>query len=245
MQISRNSNPKLILVILLLSSLFLSSCNPRVITSLYKSYPSLNYNEEVVVYAIDQTEPENAELLGEVKIGDTGFSIKCNFDIVLDKAKLAARQAGGNAIKITRHKFPSLAGSSCHRITAKILKIEAAETITATTPQNDTDTAGYATLHIYRYSGAGPLIGYNLYLNDSLLCRVKNNFKETVKIESEGKQLLWAKTESKTELPIAIEKGKSYYLRCGITVGAVVGRPNLQLVDRKTGIIEFASIKAE
>ncbi len=106
----------------LLAFILLSSCSPRTSTALLTSHESLNYDEEVVVIALDESIPEDSEVLGQVKVRDTGFSTKCNYSIVLDKAKLEARKAGGNAIKITRHKKPDL-WSTCHRLDATILKI--------------------------------------------------------------------------------------------------------------------------
>lgn len=54
---------------------------------------------------------------------------------------------------------------------------------------------------------------------------------------------LWAKTESKVEVPVDFEYGREYYLRCGVKMGAFVGRPTLELVDHTTGKLEFTTIK--
>lgn len=90
-----------------------------------------------------------------------------------------------------------------------------------------------------------PLVKFNLYLGDTVICKVRNNFKTTVHIKKDGLNTLWAKTESKSEVPIDIEFGKTYYLRCEVTMGALVGRPKLELVDNKTGKLEFESFKAK
>lgn len=225
--------------------IFFSSCSPKISTSLSKSYPPLDYKQEVLVIGLDQAVPENSEVLGQVKIGDTGFSTNCDYDIVIDKAKLEARKAGGNAIKIIEHTPPSAMGSSCHRITAKILKIENIENYTPKVEQEVLLDVDYAILNVYRYSGAGALVSYNLYLGDSVICRVKNNFKTTLHIKKDGLNSLWAKTEAKSEVPIDVKMGKTYYLRCGITMGAFVGHPKLELIDSKTGKAEFESIKAK
>ncbi|MCL6275247.1 hypothetical protein M3P19_14595 [Muricauda sp. 2012CJ35-5] len=105
----------------LLSFTFLISCSPKLSSVLVKDYQSLAYDEEVVVFDIDEDIPEEFEQIGVLKARDTGFSVKCNYEIVLDKAKLEARKAGGNAIKITMHKKPDF-WSTCHRIDAIILK---------------------------------------------------------------------------------------------------------------------------
>ena len=53
--------------------ILISSCNPKISTRISRTYPTLDYNQEVVVIGLEQTEPDNAEVLGKVKIGDTGF----------------------------------------------------------------------------------------------------------------------------------------------------------------------------
>lgn len=225
--------------------IFFSSCNPKISTSNSKSYPALDYKQEVVVFGLDQPEPDNAEVLGQVKIGDAGLSTNCGYDIVMDKAKLEARKAGGNAIKIIEHKPPTAMGSTCHRITAKILKVENIENYTPKAEEEVLLNVDYAILNVYRYSGTGALVSYDLYLGDSVICRVKNNFKTTLHIEKDGLNSLWARTEAKSEVPIDIKMGKTYYLRCEITMGAFVGRPKLELIDSKTGKAEFESFKAK
>ncbi len=219
---------------------FISSCSPKISTNINNSYSPLDYKKEVIVLGTSQEVPKNAEVLGQIKIGDTGFSINCDYDNVINKAKIEARKVGGNAIKIIRHKTPSPFVSTCHRITVRILKID---NITFKEENEIILDVDYAILNIYRYGGA--IVGYDLHLGDSVLCRVRNNFKTTLHIKKEGLNTLWAKTESKYEVPINIEKGKTYYLRCSLKMGVFVGRPKLVLVDRKSGKVEFDSFKAK
>lgn len=233
------------LLLIVFAMIIFSSCNPKISTNISKNYPPLDYKHEVVVISLDQTEPENVEVLGQVKIGDTGFSTNCGYDIVIDKAKLEARKAGGNAIKIIEHNPPTLMGSSCHRLTARILHIEDIKNYSPEVEEEILLDVDYAVLNVYRYSGAGALVGYDLYLADSVICRVKNNFKTTLHIKKDGLNTLWARTEAKSEVPIDVKMGKTYYLRCGITMGAFVGHPKLELIDSKTGKAEFESFNAK
>ncbi len=99
----------------------LHSCSPSANSALLKNYPTLGFDEEVIVLKIDDPRPKNAEVLGTIKIGDTGFSIKCNYESVVERAKLEARKAGGNIIQLTKHKKPNF-WSTCHRINATILR---------------------------------------------------------------------------------------------------------------------------
>lgn len=232
--------------LILISGLILfSSCSPKISTSLSKNYPPLDYKQEVVVIGLDQAEPENAEVLGQVKIGDTGFSTKCSYDIVIDKAKLEARKAGGNAIKIIEHKPPTAMGSTCHRITAKILKVENIENLVLEEKKDELLDIDHAIFYVYRPSGAGFAVSYDLHLGDTVICRVKNNYKTKIKIYKDGLNSIWAKTESKTEIPVDVKIGKEYFIRCGITMGAFVGHPSIELVDKSIGKSEFNSIKSK
>ena len=223
----------------------LNSCNPKISTSLDKNYPPLDYKQEVVVIGLDQPVPDGAEILGQIKVGDNGFTTNCSYDAVIEKAKLEARKAGGNAIKITGHKFPSAMGSSCHRIKAEILRINNIEKLASQEEDEVLKNVDYAILQVYRYSGMGALVNYDLYLGDSVICRIKNNFKTTLHIKKEGLNTLWAKTEAKVEIPVNLKYGKEYYLRCSVKMGAFVGRPKLELVDSKIGKEEFESFKAK
>ena len=99
-------------------------------------------------------------------------------------------------------------------------------------------------LHFYRPgSMMGAAISYNLYLDDEVIFRVKKKSKTTLKITSEGLKTFWAKTESRAELPVDVQLGQEYYIRCGLGMGAFVGRPRLEIVDNKTGKSEFAKIR--
>lgn len=112
--------------LLFIPTLFLfSSCNTLISTSVSKSYEPVEYTEEVAVFEQNQTIPDNAEILGHMKIDESRFTLtsNCTYNVVVNEAKFEARRIGGNAIKITDHIFPS-ATSSCHKIEADILKID-------------------------------------------------------------------------------------------------------------------------
>lgn len=228
------------------STLFLGSCAPKISTHITHNYGTLDYREEVNVYGLADVYPQNAEEIGTVKIGDSGFTTNCSWEVVVEKAKTEARIVGGNAIKIVEHTPPSLMGSSCHQITAKILKINKKDP-NITLPLEVVDStlinADYALLYVYRHSGMGSLVNYDLYLGDSVICRVSNKWKKALKIRKDGLNTLWARTESKAEVPINVKFGNEYYLRCSVGMGAFVGRPKLELVDKQTGRAEYQSIQ--
>lgn len=223
----------------------LYSCSPKIATNLSKKYPALDYKQDVLVIGLQQPKPKEAEVLGEIKIGDSGFTTDCDYETVIESAKMEARKVGGNAIKITKHKQPSTFGSTCHRITAEILRLPDVEDYAAKNEDEIIPDADYAVLNVYRFGGMGSAISYDLMLGDSVICRVRNNFKTTLYIKKDGRNTLSVKTESKNRVPINIQFGRTYYIRCGISVGAFVGRPTIDVIDNKTGKAEFESFKAK
>jgi hypothetical protein len=233
-------------VFLIIGSILFTSCAAKLTSSMQKTYAPLDYKEEVRVFEINEQTPPNAEKLGTIKIGDSGFSTNCGYATVLDKAKTESRKVGGNVLKITKHTLPDI-WSTCHRITADVLKVEGIENYLSVTETADIDNvlidADYAIINVYRASGQGALVNYDLYLGDSIICRVTSNFCKSIKIYKDGLNSLWARTETKSEIPINIEFGKIYYVRCGIKMGAFVGRPSIEMLNIKTGKTEFNAIQ--
>jgi len=224
--------------------LLVVACTPKVATTITQKYPSTDYKENVTVIGLNEAIPDSSCFIGEIRISDTGFTTKCSYEYVLDKAIEEARKAGGNAIKIIKHSIPSL-WSSCHQITAQILQIESTGSLKKSKSTAPVTNGDYALLRVYRYGGAGSLVGYDLHLGDSVLCRVQNSYKTEIKLTDYGRNSLWAKTESKAEVPIKVEAGKIYYLRCSIDMGILVGHPSIELVDWRIGQNEYESFKAK
>jgi hypothetical protein len=100
-----------------------------------------------------------------------------------------------------------------------------------------------ALIHIYRVKKmAGAAVGYDIHWGDEIIWRAKNNSKTTIRLTEAGVAALWAKTESRVDLPLDIQLGREYYVRCGMKMGAFVGRPDLEIVDAATGKAEFDAI---
>lgn len=108
--------------------LALHGCGPSVRTVLAdpKEQPYvLDPSRPIEVLGVAEPTPEGAVTVGTVKIGDTGFSTSCGWERVLSEARNEARKAGGDLLKLTSHVPPNF-GSSCHRITALILRADPA-----------------------------------------------------------------------------------------------------------------------
>lgn len=98
------------------------SCNPKINTTIINKQPALEDNAQVFVYEKKEAVPNEHQILGQVYVGDTGFSTNCSLPVVMDAAKKEARKIGGNSLLITQHLTPNLM-SSCHRINANILSV--------------------------------------------------------------------------------------------------------------------------
>ena len=110
--------------LLLLVTVAFCSCSPKIRTSVAEKHEKLNETDKVVVFNAKSELPSNYSKIGTTKIGDTGFTTTCDLNTVLEKAKIEARNNGANALLITEHLYPSTFGSTCHRITADLLRIE-------------------------------------------------------------------------------------------------------------------------
>lgn len=109
--------------------------------------------------------------------------------------------------------------------------------------KNDADSS-YATLYAYREKSlVGSLIGYNLSVGDSVVCRIKNNSKYIIKLYKQGPVEISAKTEKKTSVKLNVEFGKEYYLKCSIKTGIMEGRPQLELVYPEQGKLDFQNVE--
>ena len=102
--------------------LMLSSCAPKVVSNMAKTYPSLPQDSPVEVYFANNLVPSQAEVLGEVSVKDSGASINCDSTTVINRIKEESRKAGGNAIIVLNHTKPSI-WSTCHQMEAAILNV--------------------------------------------------------------------------------------------------------------------------
>lgn len=139
------------------------SCAPMISTNSFQNYGQLKAQDEVIVYQQGTTLPRDIKIIGSTEIGDSGFTINCGLEIMIEKAKDEARKIGANAIAITQHILPSIWGSSCHRIKADLLKtgvqINDAQIVTKTDSiQKNNIVAPYDSKNVKRFGS------YNKFL---------------------------------------------------------------------------------
>lgn len=240
------------IILFLFTSIILQSCSPKIRTNLSsETRKPLDPGSKILV--IDQNEkvPEKSEFIGELKIGDSGFSTDCGYTKVIDEAKETARKSGANLIHLTALKKPDF-GSTCYRIKAKLYRNLNPDVITQIAENKKSENksrlpsnADYAIVYFYRPKNfTGALIGYNVRMDDeNIIGRVRNGKKFKYKITNFGRHEFWAKTESKTTVVIDVKKGQEYFVRCGINLGFAVGKPEMYLVENEIGVSEYGSIK--
>jgi V8-like Glu-specific endopeptidase len=113
---------KISIIFLTTSFMLFFGCGSSVITVVNRAYTSLSENELVTLYELNKPLPYGTEEIGSVKIGDSGVSLNCGWDSVIETAKNASRKMGGNAIKVVSVQEPDPI-STCYRIVAKIYRL--------------------------------------------------------------------------------------------------------------------------
>ena len=232
------------LLITIWAAAILSGCSPKITSSFTSHHTPLAKDAEVLVLDMAAPMPENAGVIGQIKIGDTGFTTKNgNYAAVLNIAKDEARKAGGNVVKITEHKSPDML-SSMHRIKAVILRVDDLSVLSDDISDVEVSThPDYAVIYFYRESGAGALVSYDVYVGDTKVYRSRPNTNAEVKLYEEGDVEVWAKTEAKEVLPLTIRKGSDYFVRTSVSAGIMIGRPRMEIVSDKAGREEYESVK--
>ena len=150
--------------VLYLLPLFLGSCAPKVLTEINNPHTPVVTANEVRLYEVGDSVPQSAELIGRVKVLDSGLSTHCQYDQVVALAKEKTAQSGGNALALTDHRKPSI-WSRCHQIAGNMLLIDETkrhETYTrATTPVEDSKECNCEEQSRFRHNTFYANIGYS------------------------------------------------------------------------------------
>jgi len=110
-------------IILVLGTIVFLGCGTVKNVNVLTYSPPLASNVPVEFMAQGQNVPSDAKLLGSINIGDSGFTINCNYQQVISDLQNQARRMGGNLLYITEHKIPD-SSSTCHRISANVYKVK-------------------------------------------------------------------------------------------------------------------------
>ncbi len=136
--------------------------------------------------------------------------------------------------------FGVTANVACSQDTAAVIKI----INNAVIQNSNTDTIKYALLYVYRPRNyVGSLVNYDIHVGDSTVGNIKNNSKFAVKLYNEGPTTFWAKSEQKRIINVTVKFGQEYFLKCAVTTGILVGRPEINLVYPDQGRLDYESIE--
>ena len=229
----------------IVAGMMLLACSPKVTTNFSSAWDSLPEDAYVAILGPESPEPENAEALGTISIGDTGFTTTRNgsYEAVLAIARDRARWAGGNVVKIDKHKTPDLICST-HRIEARILRVSDAKSLDFKISNPTPSHPDCVIIYFYRPpSSIGSLVSYDVNIGEAAVFRAKNKSKAEVKVYEEGVLNIWARTESRAEINLPVKLGEEYYIRCTVTMGMMTGHPLLEAVVPDMGRSESESIK--
>lgn len=102
-----------------------------------------------------------------------------------------------------------------------------------------------AKIIIYRPKKAyGLAIEYDLYVNDKFLTRLENGTYYEYELLGNQEVTFKAKTEVTETLRFQVEKGRTYYMKSGLKMGVVVGRPSLEIVSQTKALKEIKKLVA-
>lgn len=238
----------------LIAIFLIQSCSPKVKSKLTGDvkYDPLDTSTEVLVFKVKESAPEGSDFIGEIKVGDTGFSTDCDYFEVLKTAKSEARNSGANILKLTKILRPGTNLSNCYRLKAKLYRNYNEETnqlLAAKALENKSqlsENTDYAMVYFYRpHNYQGSLITYKIRMDeDSIIGKATDSGVFAYKITSFGEHKFWGKTETATSVTINVEKGKEYYFRCGLKMGLAVGRPTIVLMESSTGRNQYKKLES-
>tara|TARA_R110002049_G_scaffold131554_7_gene290345 strand:- start:7545 stop:8312 length:768 start_codon:yes stop_codon:yes gene_type:complete len=243
---------KKVIIIFLFTTIVLQSCSPKIRTNLStETHKPLDSETEILILNFNENIPDNSTYIGELKIGDSGFSTDCGYNTVINEAKETAKKSGANIVYLTEIKNPTFE-STCYRIKANLYRNFNSEVLSKISENKKlknksrlTLDADYAVIYFYRPKiFTGSAIGIKVRMDDkTVIGKVRNGEKFEYKITDYGKHEFWGNTESRKSIIIDIQKGQEYFVRCGINMGITVGIPEMYLVENELGISEYESLK--
>lgn len=108
--------------------LLISSCNHRIVRTGYQKSKSDFKNCDIIIKKF-MMNTDSLQKVGEIKLGETGFSVACSEAHALEILKKEGCALNANIIYIVEESRPDL-WSSCYRCTAEFYKSNGAVTTT-------------------------------------------------------------------------------------------------------------------
>ena len=107
---------------LMLVALSTTSCSTSVSRTGYEPRSVGESTCRVAVKRAAPISPDQADVLGEVDVGDTGFSTDCDEKTVVELLRKEACSAGAHVVDIVEERRQDVA-SSCYRAKARLLRL--------------------------------------------------------------------------------------------------------------------------
>jgi len=200
---------------------------------------------EIQIYTKDEVMPLNVSKIGSVKVGYPTFlgliyvidhRYKSYYEVMRELQSRAALM-GGNMIVLQNNQDFLLGRTEYHYVRGDVFFMnESLKKNAKFIPDNE------VLLHIYSYSEYIPRKG--LYVNDSLVMKLRNNFKKTVRLKKT--KILSLEFEDKERLQIKLDSfpENEVYIRC---FGRLKNnyKPLFQLMPFEQGKLEYESYLAK
>ncbi len=226
---------RLFAIVLIFSYLTLSPSNliAQIVDSYTKTYKKpLSKNENVLIAM-----PEDEITVGFQKLGTIihgSSNPKAGFSELTEAVKQAAREAGGNLVKVLKFT-PKKARNDNYELQGFIYYTDSLEYQKSTPiPVEQEFDADYAMIHFYRYPDKGPKI--EIKTLDSILCTISPATKQSIHLKKQSKPIIIAQTKKRKILTQEFEPGKEYFVRA-FARGS--GAPKLELMSWLDGKMEY------
>ncbi len=108
-------------ILFLITIIGFTNCSPKLSTNFTNAQPKLSIDDKVAFLDIEHNLPENIIKVGKLRFQDSGFSTDCNFNSLLNKARIEARKNGANIVKIIDKKKPDI-WSTCYRLKIELYR---------------------------------------------------------------------------------------------------------------------------
>ncbi|MCT4639389.1 MAG: hypothetical protein N4A72_16920 [Bacteroidales bacterium] len=110
------------IIILAIAILSFTGCSYRVVRNGYEKNKHAYYNCDVLIKKGVTFNLKGAQKVGDIKLGDTGFTNACSEKKAQELLRKEACSIDANLVIITEEKQPSSFGSSCYRCKAELYR---------------------------------------------------------------------------------------------------------------------------
>ena len=125
-----------------------------------------------------------------------------------------------------------------HILNIVLLMVLTLSATNITRAQETQSTSADESSKIYLYrpkSPVGMAVVYSVFINEDHIGIAKNGFTKVYEITEPGEIEIWGETEKKMSLKLDVEPGNEYYVKCGVKMGTLTGRPKFTVESSAKG----------